>query len=68
MRVRVRLQPWQTRQLQTYKDRVQAAAQLGSPGMLVAQICWDNADQKWWIEPCFLPHELAKLVTEKATP
>lgn len=54
----------QVRQLQPYFDRVQTAAVLGNPGMLVAQISWDN-EGHCWLTPAFLPHELAKTVTER---
>lgn len=62
---RITLTGHQVRYLQPYKDRVQAAAQLGSPGMLIAQIHWNNATGQWWMTPAFLPHEHAKSITEK---
>ena len=66
--MRINLTEPQMRALQPFKDRVQAAYAMGSPGMLVAQVCWDNGDQKWWLEPGFLPHELAKQISGKAEP
>lgn len=58
------LLPWQAERLRPYFDRVQAAAVLGSPGMLVAQISWDQ-EGRCWLTPAFLDHELARVVTER---
>jgi hypothetical protein len=62
--VKVRLTANQLRQLGRYFDRVQAAAALGKPGMLVAQLHWDQ-DGKYWMTPAFLEHEVAMLITQK---
>jgi hypothetical protein len=63
--LRITLTEKQVRDLLPYFDRVQAAAALGSPGMLIAQIHWDLQSQRYWMTPAFLPHEHAKLITEK---
>lgn len=55
----------QIRELMPYFDRVRAAAALGAPGMLVAQIRWCDAEQKFWMEPAFLDHEDATKITER---
>lgn len=57
----------QVRMLLPFKDRVQAAAMMGSPGMLIAQISWNN-EGRYWMTPGFLEHEYAKLITEKGKP
>lgn len=64
-RLRINLTRFQVAELQPYFDRVQAAAMLGSPGMLIAQISWDTRSGRHWMTPAFLPHESAKLITEK---
>jgi hypothetical protein len=66
--MRIRLHPSQIEALRPFYDRVQAAAQLGRSGMLVAQVRWDNQEGKWWLEPGFLAHEYAQLITEKGEP
>lgn len=62
--MRINLTEKQWRQLTPYFDRVQSAAVCGSPGMLIAQISWDQ-EGRYWMTPAFLPHEHAKLITEK---
>lgn len=54
----------QVQQLRRFKDRIQATAALGNPGMLVAQLSWDQ-EGRWWLTPAFLDHELAKTITQK---
>jgi hypothetical protein len=54
----------QIQALQPYVNRVRNAAVLGSPGMLVGQISWDQ-EGRYWITPAFLDHELAKIITEQ---
>ena len=63
--MRVNLSRRQVQELQPYIDRVRSAHALGSPGMLVAQIQWNGAEQTYWLTPAFLPHELAKVITEQ---
>jgi hypothetical protein len=63
-RIKILLGKTQIQQLRPYLDRVQAAAALGSPGMLVAQISWDQ-EGKCWLVPAFLNHTLAKIITER---
>jgi hypothetical protein len=63
--MKVMLSNRQVQDLQPYIDRVRSAAKLGSPGMLVAQIRWNDQERTAWIEPAFLPHELAKKITEQ---
>lgn len=62
---KIRLTQNQVKQLLPYFDRVRSAAALGTPGMLVAQISWNTGDQTYWMEPGFLPHEVAKCISEK---
>jgi len=57
----------QIRDLMPFYDRVKCAAIMGEPGMLIAQIRW-NGDGKWWMEPGFLDHEHAKMITQKGQP
>lgn len=64
-RLRINLTSNQAIQLAAYFDRVRTAYVSGSPGMLIAQICWNDAEGKCWMEPAFLAHEHAKLITEK---
>ena len=63
--VKISLTETQVRQLAPFFDRVQATAALGKPGMLVAQVRWSYQDQRYWMEPGFLPHEHALLISEK---
>jgi hypothetical protein len=63
--MKVLLTETQVRNLQPYFDRVNSSAVLGKPGMLLAQIRWNNNDQRYWMEPAFLSNEYAQLVTEK---
>lgn len=63
--MKIALTETQIRQLVPYFDRVRSAAVLGSPGMLVAQIRWSEAEQKYWMEPAFLEHEDAAKITLK---
>src|ERR1700753_3551165 len=65
--MKITLTKTQIRQLTPFFDRVRATAEIGKPGMLVAQIRW-NYDQKYWMEPGFLPHEHARLIAEKGQP
>lgn len=46
-----------------YFDRVRASAAMGSPGMLVGQIGW-NEDGEYAITVAFLDHDKAKVITE----
>lgn len=46
-----------------YFDRVRASAAMGSPGMLVGQIGW-NEDGEYAITVAFLDHAKAKMITE----
>lgn len=62
--MKVALSQKQAEQLAPYVDRVRSVAKLGTPGMLVAQISWD-VEGRYWLTPAFLPHEVAKVVTEK---
>lgn len=66
--MRITLTAKQVTQLRRFFDRVQQASENGSPGMLVAQIRWSTAEQRFWMEPGFLDHAHAKLITEKGQP
>lgn len=66
--MRIKLTAKQIQELRPFYDRVQAAAVAGSPGMLVAQVRWDPPADRWWMEPGFLDHDHAKLITEKGQP
>lgn len=66
--MRIPLTGRQVRELLPYFDRVRAAHAQGSPGMLVAQIRWDVARETYWMEPGFLAHEQAQLITKKGQP
>jgi hypothetical protein len=61
--VRIKLNAKQIEQLLPYFDRVRASAAMGSPGMLVGQIGW-NEDGEYAITVAFLDHDRAKIVTE----
>ena len=63
--MRISLTPYQIRKLLPFYDRVESAAVRAAPGMLLAQIRWDERGGKWWMEPGFLQHEDAKLITGK---
>lgn len=63
--MRVKLTYRQVEQMRRYFDRVQAAAVAGDPGMLVAQIRLDRRNNEYIMEPAFLEHEHAKVITEK---
>lgn len=63
--MRINLTEEQVEQLTPYFDRVRATAAAGSPGMLVAQIRWSQREHKYWMEPGFLEHRDAVLITEK---
>ena len=63
--MRVRLTRTQLYQLMPYFDRVRATAAAGSPGMLVAQLWFDAHRSEYYLEPAFLDHELAKVITER---
>lgn len=63
--MKITLTEKQVRQLATFFDRVNATAALGRPGMLVAQIRWSSAEQRHWMEPAFLPNEVAQCIVEK---
>lgn len=63
--MRITLTAKQIRELTPFFDRVQATAALGRPGMLVAQIRWQQRGEKYWMEPGFLDHEHALCITEK---
>jgi hypothetical protein len=62
---RISLTETQVRQLTPFFDRVRSAAAQGSPGMLIAQVRWSTAEQRYWMEPGFLPHEHAALIAGK---
>lgn len=49
--MRIPLTRSQVQQLTPYFDRVRTAAQLGAPGMLVAQISWNQAEELYWMTP-----------------
>lgn len=53
----------QIQALLPYFDRVRASAAMGSPGMLVGQIGW-NEDGEYAITVAFLDHDKAKVITE----
>lgn len=61
--MKVSLTAQQVTQLQPYFDRVRAAAKMGTPGMLVAQLSWYEG--RYWMTPAFLEHAEAKLVTQR---
>jgi len=64
--VKIALTEKQIGQLATFFDRVRATALLGKPGMLVAQIRWEQTgDGRYWMEPAFLPNEVAQCIVEK---
>jgi hypothetical protein len=63
--LKLRLTEAQVRALLPYFDRVWATAVTGSPGMLVAQLRHDTHHDVYTMEPAFLPHEFAKLISEK---
>jgi len=62
-RLQVNLSTRQVRDPQAYIDRTRSCAKLGSVGMLVAQIRWDQ-EGRVWLEPAFLEHTHAKILTE----
>jgi hypothetical protein len=62
---RVVLTEKQIRQLMPFYDRAQATRVVGTPGMLLGQIGWDQ-EGRWFMDVGFLTHEYAKLITEKA--
>jgi hypothetical protein len=62
--MKIMLNAGQVELLRPYLDRVKAAAALGSPGMLVAQISHDQ-EGGYALTPAFLDHDLAKVITEK---
>ncbi len=61
--MRVKLTAAQVNRLLPYFDRVRAAAAMGSPGMLVGQIGWDENGEHT-ITVGFLDYDKAKIVTE----
>jgi hypothetical protein len=61
---RVQLTPLQVFELAEYFDRVKAEATLGTPGILVAQLTYDQ-EGHYWMHPAFLPHDLAQLIASK---
>lgn len=64
--MKIALTTKQIGQLTTFFDRVRATASLGKPGMLVAQIRWEQTgDGRYWMEPAFLPNEVAQCIVEK---
>lgn len=63
MPVRIKLNARQIEQLLPYFDRVRASAAMGSPGMLVGQIGWDE-NGEYTITVGFLDHDKARIVTE----
>ena len=64
--MKLRLSKTQVYELMPYFDRVRAAATLGKPGMLVAQLFYDATNEQYTMEPCFIDHELAQPLIEKA--
>ena len=62
--MKVRLTRLQANQLMPYFDRVRATAAQGSPGMLVAQLRFDATRQEYTLEPAFLDHDKALVLTE----
>lgn len=64
--MRVLLTAEQAHKLKPYFDRVRAAAEQGSPGMLVGQISYDDSGL-YWIVPAFLPNDLAEMITRRGT-
>lgn len=61
--MRLKLNFKQIEALLPYFDRVRASAALGSPGMLVGQIGW-NEDGEYAITVAFLDHDKAQVITE----
>ncbi|MDB6103335.1 MAG: hypothetical protein JWO52_3334 [Gammaproteobacteria bacterium] len=61
--MRLKLNAKQIEQLLPYFDRVRASAAMGSPGMLVGQIGW-NEDGEYAITVAFLDNDKAQIVTE----
>jgi hypothetical protein len=48
--------------LRPYIERVQTAKSMGSPGMLVGQVSWDESGA--WFVPIFIPHAKAVFLEE----
>lgn len=61
--MRLKLNAKQIEALIPYFDRVRASAAMGTPGMLVGQIGW-NEDGEYAITVAFLDHDKAKVITE----
>lgn len=58
--MKILLTPAQIEQLAPYIDRVRAAASLGTPGMLVAQLRYNSHRDTWVMEPGFIDHDKAE--------
>ena len=63
--MKVRLTQKQVEELAPYFDRVRATASMGTPGMLVAQLRYDPHRDEYTLEPAFLDHDLATIITER---
>ncbi len=66
--MRISLTRSQREALLPFVRGVRSAAEQGRPGMLLAQVCWEAPLDEWWLEVGFLPHELAKAISERAAP
>lgn len=63
--MRIKLTAQQIEKLRPYFDRVQSAAAMGSPGMLVGHLGY-SPQSGYGINIGFLDHEKAKLIVEAA--
>jgi hypothetical protein len=63
--MRITLTAKQAQMLRPYFDQVQATAQTGYPGMLVAQLRYDSKSESYWMEPAWLDHGVALRITER---
>lgn len=64
--MRIELTPRQRSALLPFVRQVRDAAAVGTPGMLLAQVCWEAPLDEWWLEVGFLRHEFARVITERA--
>jgi hypothetical protein len=62
--MKITLTARQVQRLMPYFDRVRATAVAGSPGMLVAQLRWDDSRGIYTMEPCFIDHAKALPLVE----
>lgn len=63
--MRINLTAKQVQMLAPYFDKVRATRHTGYPGMLVAQIRYNEQDGSHWMEPGWLEHHVAKRIEER---